>query len=327
MTMDGLEHLFDEDLELDKIDDVNAVPEDPIDGDDNFFEDGQQVIIEDDSVLAELLKLKGIENGKITLLDENNEEQEVSFYELSKEEQLEILNPSEIEDNYGLDDSEVELINHLRSNNLTINQFLENYKQSIIDSVGTSDGESYDIDAYDDQELYMLDLKNKYDLTDDELVKELEKELQDETLFKKKVDVLRTEYKQLEDQYKETQKAEFEKQREEQYNRYAEQMVNVALETPEFYGIELEDDEKNEVLSFLLDLDENGASEFYKTLNDPKKLYEAAWFLRYGKESFDALKNAYESEIAKLRKPDKPKPVVRKNGDDKPKNSIYDLNF
>jgi hypothetical protein len=293
MTMDGLEHLFDEDLELDKIDDVNAVPEDPIDGDDDFFEDGQQVIIEDDSVLAELLKLKGIENGKITLLDENNEEQEVSFYELSKEEQLEILNPSEIEDNYGLDDSEVELINHLRSNNLTINQFLENYKQSIIDSVGTSDGESYDIDAYDDQELYMLDLKNKYDLTDDELVKELEKELQDETLFKKKVDVLRTEYKQLEDQYKETQKAEFEKQREEQYNRYAEQMVNVALETPEFYGIELEDDEKNEVLSFLLDLDENGASEFYKTLNDPKKLYEAAWFLRYGKESFDALKNAY----------------------------------
>ena len=160
--MDGLEHLFNEDLELDKIDDVNAVPGDPIDGDDDFFEDGQQVIIEDDSVLAELLKLKGIENGKITLLDENNEEQEVSFYELSKEEQLEILNPSEIEDNYGLDDSEVELINHLRSNNLTINQFLENYKQSIIDSVGTSDGESYDIDAYDDQELYMLDLKKNY---------------------------------------------------------------------------------------------------------------------------------------------------------------------
>ena len=324
MTMDGLEHLFDEDLELDKIDDVNAVPEDPIDGDNDFFEDEQQVIIEDDSVLAELLKLKGIENGKITLLDENNEEQEVSFYELSKEEQLEILNPSEIEDNYGLDDSEVELINHLRSNNLTINQFLENYKQSIIDSIGTSDGESYDIDAYDDQELYMLDLKNKYDLTDDELVKELEKELQDETLFKKKVDVLRTEYKQLEDQYKETQKAEFEKQREEQYNRYAEQMVNVALETPEFYGIELEDDEKNEVLSFLLDLDENGASEFYKTLNDPKKLYEAAWFLRYGKESFDMLRSAYESEIAKLKK-DKPTTVIRKSGPDKPKNSIHDL--
>lgn len=35
-------------------------------------------------------------------------------------------------------------------------------------------------------------------------------------------------------------------------------MVNVALQTPEFYGIELDDDEKNEVLSQILDLDENG---------------------------------------------------------------------
>jgi hypothetical protein len=101
-------------------------------------------------------------------------------------------------------------------------------------------------------------------------------------------------------------------------------MVNVALETPEFYGIELEDDEKNEVLSFLLDLDDNGTSTFYKTLNDPKKLYEAAWFLRYGKESFDALKNAYETEIAKLKKPDNKPTVVHKNNERKI-NSIHDL--
>ena len=88
----------------------------------------------------------------------------------------------------------------------------------------------------------------------------------------------------------------------------------------------LEDDEKNEVLSFLLDQDENGASQFYKTLSDPNKLYEAAWFLRYGKESFDALKNAYESEIAKLKKQDKPT-VVRKpkSGDTNKEKNIHDL--
>ena len=84
--------------------------------------------------------------------------------------------------------------------------------------------------------------------------------------------------------------------------------------------------EKNEVLSFLLDQDENGASQFYKTLSDPNKLYEAAWFLRYGKESFDALKNAYESEIAKLKKQDKPT-VVRKPkpGDTNKEKNIHDL--
>ena len=163
-------------------------------------------------------------------------------------------------------------------------------------------------------------------MSDDELKKELEKELQDETLFKKKTDVLRKEYKALEDQYKEAQQLESIKQREEEYNQFSERMVDVAVNTPDFYGIELEDDEKNEVLSFLLDQDENGTSQFYKTLADPNKLYEAAWFLRYGKESFDALKNAYESEIAKLKKQDKPT-VIKKNDNTNRLKNIHDLNF
>ena len=184
------------------------------------------------------------------------------------------------------------------------------------------------IDAYDDQELYVLDSKQKFDLTDEELAKKLEYELQDEALFKKQVDTLRAEYKQLEDQYNEAQKQEAEDLKEEQFNQFSETMVNVALQTPEFYGIELDDDEKNEVLSQILDLDENGTSEFYKSLNDPKKLYELAWFSRYGKDSFDALKNAYESEISRLKKEIKPNPVaIRRNSNDKPQNSIYDLNF
>ena len=217
-------------------------------------------------------------------------------------------------------------MNQLRENNISVEEFLESYKNSIIESLGVIDTESYDIDNYDDQELFLLDLKNKYDLSDEELEKELEKELKDETLFKKKVDVLRKEYKELEDRYKEAQQQESLRQREEEYNQFSEKMVDVAINTPEFYGIELEDDEKNEVLSFLLDQDENGASQFYKTLSDPNKLYEAAWFLRYGKESFDALKNAYESEIAKLKKQDKPT-VVRKPkpGDTNKEKNIHDL--
>lgn len=326
MTMDGLENIFDEDLELDTPLDNDDVIVDTPSTEDNFFEEDEPQEPVNNSVLDEYLKLRGIENGKITIIDENNEEKEVSFYDLSQEDQLEILTTQEEVESPDLDESEIELINHLRTNNLSVDAFLENYKQSIIDSLGEQSSQSYDIDAYSDQELYVLDLKNKYGFTDEELVKQLEKELEDEPLFKKKVDVLRAEYKQLEDQYKEAQKAEFEKEREEQYNQFSETMVNVALETPDFYGIDLEDDDKNEVLSFLLDLDENGTSEFYKTLNDPKKLYEAAWFLRYGKDAFDVLKNAYETEIAKLKKPDSTKPkVVRRENTTNKENSIHDL--
>lgn len=328
MTMDELDDLFNEELNLDKIPEtIEVTPEIDI-SDDNFFGTEENISQSNNSILDEYLKSKGIENATISIIDENEEEQHVSFYDLSKEEQLEILNSSN-EETPDLDDSEYELLNHLRSNNLSVNDFLENYKQSIIDSLNVDSVQNYEIDAYDDQELFLLDLKEKYDLTDEELAKELEKELQDEVLFKKKADILRTEYKQLEDQYNEAQEQEQAEQKQQQYDQFSEQMIDVALKTPEFYGIELEDDEKNEVLSFLLDLDDKGTSDFYKTLNDPKKLYEAAWFLRYGKESFDALKNAYESEISRLKKGDntKIKPVVRNNANDKPKSSIYDLNF
>ena len=324
MIMNELEDVIFEDLELDKPLDNTDAPTNTDLTEEDFFTDTVTDVPAEDSIISELLKARGISDGKITIIDEDNKESEVNFSELSKEEQLEILNDyPETEDNE-LDESEIGFINHIREKNQSIEEFLEDYKQEILATLDESTTQNYDIDAYDDKELYLLDLKNKYDLTDEELVKELEKELKDENLFKKKVDVLRAEYKQLEDQYKETQKLEFAEKQQEEYNQFAEKMVDVALQTPEFYGIELEDDEKNEVLSFLLDLDDKGTSEFSKSLNDPKKLYEAAWFLRYGKESFDALKNAYESEIAKLKK-DPKQVVVHKNNSKTNQNSIHDL--
>jgi hypothetical protein len=276
------------------------------------------------TLINSLLESRGIKDAQVTIIDENNNEEKVDFFTLTPTEQLEILDPILSEES-DLDDSEIAFLNYLRTNNLTTDEFLANYRQSIIDELGTSQAQDYSIDSYDDQELFLLDLKNKFDLTDEELVKELEKELQDEDLFKKKVDVLRKEYKQLEDQYRLNQQAELERKEAENYEQFSDLMTNIALQTPEFYGIELEDEEKDEILSFLLDLDENGMSEFYKSLNDPKKLYEAAWFLRYGKQSFDVLKNAYESEIARIKKQDKPA-VIRKSADDETEiKSIHNL--
>lgn len=324
MTMDELNDLFDADLQLDLKTDTDAELVDNNTNDDLFSEELIEKEITGNPVLDNLLKAKGITDGKIKIIDEDESETEVNFSDLSVEEQLEILNESASTEDDNLDESEVELINYMREKNLSVEDFLELYKQEIIASLEESTTQNYEIDAYDDSELFMLDLKNKYNLTDEELEKELEKELKDETLFKKKVDVLRAEYKQLEDEQKEAQKLEFEQNQQQEYDKFAERMVNIAVETPEFYGIELEDEEKNEVLSFLLDIDESGVSEFSKTLNDPKKLYEAAWFLRYGKESFDALKNAYESEIARIKKDSKPG-VVHKNPKQSKQGSIHDL--
>ena len=328
MIMDNLDDIFEDDLELEKFTSGDPIATETNTDNDEFFNDEEflSTSSEQGSVINKLLQDKGIVDNKIKIIDEDGEEQEIDFFSLSSEEQLDILNTGKVSEPTHVNGQYegAELIQYLQENSLTLDQFLENYKNSILETAADNTVDRYEIDAYDDEELYMLDLKNKFDLTDEELIKELEKELQDSELFKKKTDMLRLEYKTLEDQYKETQKQEFEKQQQEQYDNFAQRMVDVAIATPEFYGIELEDNDKNEVLSFLLDLDVNGTSSFYKALNDPNKLYEAAWFLRYGKESFDMLRNAYESEIAKLKK-DKPTTVIRRSDPDKPKNSIHDL--
>lgn len=309
---------FEDGLELEK---------DPIieENDDyDFLEATEEEIINagDRGVIDILLEENGIKNGKIKMLDEEEKEMEVDFYDLSKEEQLEILKSF----NTAPEVKEVEpndFLTYLEKNNLTVDQYLELYKQQIVKELEAQKEPVYEIDNYDDHELFLLDLKSKYDLTDEELVAELEKELQNEALFNKKVTALRTEYKALEDQYNEAQQLDKQQKFQQEYDQFADTLVDIAVKTPELHGIELEDAEKNQVLAFLLDLDDKGVSGFYKELSNPTKLYEAAWFLRYGKEAFEAVKNAYEAEINKIKK-DKGQVVITR-----PKksntNSIYDL--
>jgi hypothetical protein len=322
--MDGFSDYQEEDLGLDAVEVVVEETDNVLETNNNIFEENIIDTSPSETVLDELLRVKGITDSMVTIVDENEIEKEVNFYDLSREEQLEILNMTEVPINEELDGSEIDLINHLRTNNLSIDEFLNQYKDAILAEAQQLSEPTYDIDTYDDQELFLLDLKEKYDLTDEELKVELEKELANVELFTKKVTKLRTEYKQLEDQYKAQQQTDFESERQEQYDQFSNAMLNIADGVEDFHGVFLEDNEKTETLSYLLDLDETGVSQFSKDLNDPQKLYEAAWYMRYGAEAFKALENAYEEEIAKLKKVDKPRVVVRNS--EKKVNSIYDLN-
>lgn len=309
---DEFDSLFDDESQI--VNDGSVIPSNDFDEkfEENFFGEPEKG---EGDLVTELLKLRGITNNSIKLIGDDNEEKEVNFYDLPREEQLQILldnNKDEEEDNdLGLSDDEAELLNYLRENKLTVNQYLDLHKQDILKDI-QNPNQVYEIDSYDDEELFLLDLKSKFDLSEEELAKELEKELKDKELFTKKVSKLRTDYKGLEDAYKQQQEAEFNAQREEQYNTFVDSMVDVAINNSELYGFELEDDDKDNVLSFILDLDDNGTSEFYKALNNPVNLYKAAWFLSQGENAFNILKNAYDAEIAKLKQ-DTKKIIVKQN--------------
>lgn len=275
-------------------------PTEPIELD-SIFDDGDGT---DSTVSAvdKYLQSKGFENSEVTIYDENDEEIKVNFHELSSDEQLDILSSITTKERGAqLYADEQEWINELRKNNLDFDSFLELYKNSIMEELGATQEDSYEIDAYDDRELFLLDLKNKYDLTDEELQSELEKELQNEELFEKKVAKTRAEYKELETQYRQMQEQEFARQQEQEYQHFAQQMVGIATNINEFHGLELEDDDKNDTLSYMLDLDDYGVSQLARDLQDPEKLYAVAWYLRHGNDAFRIIENAHESEISKLR--------------------------
>lgn len=272
--MENFESVFEEDLGLDAPVEEGLEPVIKEETIDSIFGGSTA----EPSIVDDLLKAKGIQGSKILIIDEENNEQEVDFYSLSKAEQLEILATPEPETAPStLQQDEEELISYLRDNKITLQEYLQLYEQSVVEKLNENNEPTYDIDAYDDEELFLLDLKSRYDdLTDEELIKELEKELENKELFLKKTTKLRSEYKQLEDTYKEEQQKEFNAQRETQYNGFVDTMVDVAVKTQDLYGIELEDDEKNNVLSTLLELDDNGTSQFNKLLEDPDNLYRAA---------------------------------------------------
>jgi predicted nucleic acid-binding Zn-ribbon protein len=139
-------------------------------------------------------------------------------------------------------------------------------------------------------------------LTDEEIEDQLNRAKEDETFFQKKVAALRKEYKELEDKQIKANEEQAAAEKEEQFNQLAQSLVSVARDTEEMNGMLLDDQDKEDVLSFLLDRDANGQSEFYKLFSDPKALFKMAWTMLKGDQAHETYTQYFTNEIAKARR-------------------------
>ena len=332
-----------EQFEDDDLLDFNEYSEDPIipEVEDEIFSteqnNGNPSSIEDElfgesktensELINNLLAQRGITDAsKIQIEDEDGNIQELDFNSLPIEEQLEILQ----QDSPELDDSEIETINYLRENGIGIQELIEYHRNQAIQEYLQAQQTNYTVDNLSDEELYKLDIASRYEeLSEEELEIELQKELNNPDLFKKKIDKLREVYKQEEiaEQTELAKQAELEE--EQNYQMLVDSMVEVAQGTDELFDLELEDEDKEEVLQFLLNKDINGQSEFVKLLNDPKALFQLAWFATKGQEAFSTIHDYYKKEIDLARKAKgssltSQRTVVKK--ETKPKDDPYGLN-
>lgn len=261
---------------------------------------------EEDSISA-FLKTKGINDlNKIKFEnEETGEVEEVSWNDLSKEEQLNILQTSNVDPDRALDDSEIDLINDIRSNGMSVDEYKEMIKQQAISEIQNQEIiPKYEIDQIPDDELYILDLQQKLgdEVTDEELIKALETEKQNPEFFAKKIKGLRQEYKNLEDQQRNLQAEEEKRVYEEQYAQFQQNILEEirSLNKIGNLDISMELDDMNDIANLILSQDAAGINYLAKELNDPAKLVKVAWFLSKGEQAFNDISDYMAQQIKEI---------------------------
>ena len=270
---------------------------------------------EEVDILTEFLQSKGINPESVKMENDYGETEEYNFNDLSREEQLQLLNynPTSREtdtSNLDLSADEEQLLNILRQNNMSVKDYLNAYSRHVIENYVANQPEpevDYEIDDFSDEELFIADLKDKVpDLTEEEALQELELQRQNPDLFKKKVDGLRANYKERENQMRELEAKQTQEQQAQQAAQFEKLIVDTIQNNDSIdlgdTALELSEDDMNEIASFILDTDPAGVRYIAKALNDPKTLVEMAWWAIKGHDALNQITQYYKKQIAEARR-------------------------
>ncbi len=305
-------------LDLDDLDDIQ---DQLTDSPDTQEPDHTQEIESDEQpddfdLTKELLSLQGISDmNKIKFEDESGAVVEKSWESLTNNEKLMILSHQDDPDT-SLDSAEIELINQIRESGMTPDQYIQ--------SLNTQEPpvKTYEVDDMSDDELFCIDLLDKIgsdNITDEELQQALESAKQNESLFNKQVASLRVYYKDLEDKRREQVEIEKQKEAEQQFNVFSENIINSIKNFNSFEDtpVELSQDEMEDLANYILTRDASGYSEFVRLLNDPAQFTKAAFWMLKGSEILNEMqkqiKEAYLRGYNETHKTDTSKRVFTKN--------------
>lgn len=271
----------------------------------------QQEEHSEEDLIGDLLRKQGISDPtKIKFEGDDGIIKERDWDELSYDEQLNILigdNQSNPETD--LDDDEIDIINAIRSSKLSPTEYMQTVRdQAINDYQQNHSGnyqqpERYSVDDYTDDELFLYDMQARMpDMTDEELTEALENAKANESVFKKQVNGIRNEYKQLENNKIQQEELVAKQQYQDQYNQYANTIINSIDECSDIAGIfELEDEDKQDIAYGILGQDQAGLNNLSKILNDPNTLVRMIWFALKGEDAINSLNEYYKDQISKAR--------------------------
>lgn len=273
----------------------------------------QEEISQEDTsqdAISMLLKERGIDDkDRIKFENDNGDTEEVSWDTLSEGDKYNILKTSERDDNTSLDDSEIQLINAIRSSQLTPEEYLQyvgnNSVNNYVQSMQAQQPMMHYIDQYSDDELYVMDLLSKAEgVTEQEALEALNNAKSNESLFKKQVDSIRNDYRRVEDESIQNAQMRQNQEQEERFAYFADSIADQIDSFNELYGYELNmtPEDKQDLYDFILGQDNAGNSYFGKALNDPQTLVQMAWYTLNGGKMVRDMTDYFQKEITNVRK-------------------------
>ena len=315
------------------------ISEEPLESQELEQEDSSQ---KSTDFIDAFLKQKGIEDKtKIKFEDEDGTIQEYNWDTLDNQEKLNILNTDNEDSNTDLDDTEIELLNAIRSSGLTPQEYLQKIQNDSVNNyIQNSEAQQYhyEVDQLSDDELFIYDFISRMgDVTEQEAQEALANAKANESLFAKQIGAIRKEYKEAEDESIRQAQMEEEAQAQERYDQFANQIAEQVDSLSDFsgYDLNMDDEDKEMLYDFIVGVDGAGNNYFAKALSDPKVLVKTAWLALNGeqmihditeyfqKEISSVRKESYDKGKADARKKDKPD-VVYKNKPVESFNEVYD---
>lgn len=276
-------------------------PQEPVEPQEPIFEG---------NALYSFLQTRGVKDPtKLVFNNEDGSTEEVDFGTLSLEEQLDIL--QQVTDP-GLTKDEIDTVNYLRKNHMSLSQIMEAHAQQKLDAYLNEHPEAvhqkiYTIDDYSNDDLYIVDLKSRYpDFTDEEILSKLDEAKKNEDLFAKETEILRNTYKAQEDQA-EADRVQLEQQQAEDLRNNLMEAANNFNEVQLDYtdaesdSLVIEDADKRQMISYILDQDADGKSQLVKDLEDPNTLIELAWLRTQGAEVLSSVTKYWKETLAASR--------------------------
>lgn len=285
---------------------VESVDDDDVSyTDDDFNNDSE----ESGDYITRLLQSKGIDRSKIQILDEEGNPSEIDFDSLSDDEKFDIL--SYQEEQALPSDEEIQTINFLRQNNMSLQDFAEWQRQEAIQEYLSQQQSQSDIDSYSDEEVVAYDYIKRFgeSMSDEEIDAEIERLKADPDAFAKRVSLLRNAFKAEEEAQAKLYQDEAAAKQAENEQMFINTYHQAAGNIDSIQNTELDDNDRDELLRFVLEKDQANRTGLSKAMDNPENVLKMAWYLLHGEERVDAMIDYFQKEISKRSKQGNPRVV------------------